>query len=430
MNSDRSAQVKFFAGVLFLLLSIFLLVKLVRLLDHSRELKLDLAEINHIQYGLLNPDEWARVIADILPKKIEEFEFSADNRDVLQKSLAGVIDQIILEVDGIIRKRNKEGHLFQRMIGGVKQMITDTLIDIRDLRNHVPEFTDIVLKELDSEENRGRFKEYLFESLRSLSKGRSNQPDMTRLNAILSKYGCADREGGRTLLEGKISALSRRPVLYFVLLVLLAAGLFVLSWSGGMSHFQVWLLIFSCLILLAGGLITPMIEVEAKIAELKFELLGESVVFENQILYFRSKSILDVVWILIRAGYWNSFLVGAAILLFSIIFPLSKLLATFFYYYDVRGWRKNRLVRGITLHSGKWSMADVFVVAMLMAYLGFSGIITHQLDILEQMGGSTDILTTNGTSLQWGFGLFFAFCIANLFLSTFIQRAAGKTNAS
>jgi len=147
MNSDRSAQVKFFAGVLFLLLSIFLLVKLVRLLDHSRELKLDLAEINHIQYGLLNPDEWARVIADILPKKIEEFEFSADNRDVLQKSLAGVIDQIILEVDGIIRKRNKEGHLFQRMIGGVKQMITDTLIDIRDLRNHVPEFTDIVLKE-------------------------------------------------------------------------------------------------------------------------------------------------------------------------------------------------------------------------------------------------------------------------------------------
>lgn len=430
MNSDRSAQVKFFAGVLFLLLSIFLLVKLVRLLDHSRELKLDLAEINHIQYGLLNPDEWARVIADILPKKIEEFEFSADNRDVLQKSLAGVIDQIILEVDGIIRKRNKEGHLFQRMIGGVKQMITDTLIDIRDLRNHVPEFTDIVLKELDSEENRGRFKEYLFESLRSLSKGRSNQPDMTRLNAILSKYGCADREGGRTLLEGKISALSRRPVLYFVLLVLLAAGLFVLSWSGGMSHFQVWLLIFSCLILLVGGLITPMIEVEAKIAELKFELLGESVVFENQILYFRSKSILDVVWILIRAGYWNSFLVGAAILLFSIIFPLSKLLATFFYYYDVRGWRKNRLVRGITLHSGKWSMADVFVVAMLMAYLGFSGIITHQLDILEQMGGSTDILTTNGTSLQWGFGLFFAFCIANLFLSTFIQRAAGKTNAS
>ncbi|MBU1339804.1 MAG: paraquat-inducible protein A [Acidobacteria bacterium] len=412
------------------MLSIFFLVKLVRLLDHSRELKLDLAEINHIQYGLLNPDEWARVIADILPKKIEEFEFSADNRDVLQKSLAGVIDQIILEVDGIIRKRNKEGHLFQRMIGGVKQMITDTLIDIRDLRNHVPEFTDIVLKELDSEENRGRFKEYLFESLRSLSKGRSNQPDMTRLNAILSKYGCTDREGGRTLLEGKISALSRRPVLYFVLLVLLAAGLFVLSWSGGMSHFQVWLLIFSCLILLAGGLITPMIEVEAKIAELKFELLGESVVFENQILYFRSKSILDVVWILIRAGYWNSFLVGAAILLFSIIFPLSKLLATFFYYYDVRGWRKNRLVRGITLHSGKWSMADVFVVAMLMAYLGFSGIITHQLDILEQMGGSTDILTTNGTSLQWGFGLFFAFCIANLFLSTFIQRAAGKTNAS
>ncbi|MCJ7681622.1 MAG: paraquat-inducible protein A, partial [Candidatus Aminicenantes bacterium] len=404
------------------------LVKIIQVLDRSRDLKLDLAEINHIRYGLLDPDEWARVIADILPKKIEKFEFSFDNRDALQSSISRVLDQIILEVDGIIRKRNKEGHLFQRLIGGIKQMATDSLIDIQDLRNHLPEFTEIVMKELDSEENRKRLKEYLFESLRSLSKGTSDQPDMTRLNNILSRHDCTDREACRELLKKKISALSLRPAVYFFVLILLGAGLFVLSWTGGMRHFSVWLLIFSCLILLVGGLLTPMIEVEAKISELRFELMGEPVVFENQVLYFRSKSILDVVRILLRAGYLNSFLVGAAILLFSILFPLAKLLTTFFYYYDVRGWKNNRLVKSITLHSGKWSMADVFVVAMLMAYLGFSGIITHQLDILETMGGSTDILTTNGTSLQWGFGLFFAFCIANLFLSSFIQKASAKKN--
>ena len=36
------------------------------------------------------------------------------------------------------------------------------------------------------------------------------------------------------------------------------------------------------------------------------------------------------------------------------------------------------MVRFFVLKSGKWSMADVMVVAIFMAYIGFNGIITSQ----------------------------------------------------
>ena len=69
-------------------------------------------------------------------------------------------------------------------------------------------------------------------------------------------------------------------------------------------------------------------------------------------------------------------------------------------------------------------MADVFVVAMFMAYIGFNGLITSQLsEFAEASKGNVDILTTNGTSLQIGFFMFLAFCIASLATSTLIESA-------
>jgi hypothetical protein len=46
--------------------------------------------------------------------------------------------------------------------------------------------------------------------------------------------------------------------------------------------------------LLVAGVTTPMIDMEAKISQMSFVLLGHPIHFENQVLYFQSKSILDV----------------------------------------------------------------------------------------------------------------------------------------
>jgi hypothetical protein len=80
------------------------------------------------------------------------------------------------------------------------------------------------------------------------------------------------------------------------------------------------------------------------------------------------------------------------------------------------------VIKFFVLKSGKWSMADVMVVAMFMTYIGFNGIITSQLNQLSSSTQELEILTTNGTSLQPGYYLFLTYTLLALFLSGFLTR--------
>jgi hypothetical protein len=66
-------------------------------------------------------------------------------------------------------------------------------------------------------------------------------------------------------------------------------------------------------------------------------------------------------------------------------------------------------------------MADVMVVAIFMSYIGFSGILTEQLNQLEGLTQKIDVLTTNKSSLQTGFFLFTSFAVMSLILSQKLQ---------
>ncbi len=128
------------------------------------------------------------------------------------------------------------------------------------------------------------------------------------------------------------------------------------------------------LVVLITGLTSPMIEIDARIKELSFLLIGEKITFNDQVLFFQSKSIVDVVTILIQTGKFDSALVGVLILAFSVIFPIGKLVASKIYVLGNEKCRTNRWVCFFAFKSGKWSMADVNVVAIFMAYIGFKGI--------------------------------------------------------
>jgi hypothetical protein len=71
-------------------------------------------------------------------------------------------------------------------------------------------------------------------------------------------------------------------------------------------------------------------------------------------------------------------------------------------------------------------MADVLVVALFMAYIGFDGVISTQLNQLRQAAAGMDVLTTNNTTLQAGFFLFLGFCIAGLLLGQALERSSKK----
>ena len=222
------------------------------------------------------------------------------------------------------------------------------------------------------------------------------------------------------MLEQRTAAAVALVTLLFALLLL----------RPGLGPLPMLLMTGATLVLLAGGVLTPMISIEAEITELRLQLLGEPVLFEDQIVYFQSKSVVDVVRTLAQTGEADMLLVAGLVALFSVLFPLAKVIAGFFYWHDWRGLRGSPTVRFFALKSGKWSMADVLVVAMFMAYVGFRGLVASQLGNLTGSGPAVDVLTTNGTTLEIGFYLFLAFVLASLVLSTLLDARLGERHVT
>jgi hypothetical protein len=129
---------------------------------------------------------------------------------------------------------------------------------------------------------------------------------------------------------------------------------------------------------------------------------------------------------MMQQSKWDVRFVGFLVLMFSVLFPLLKLLSSLVFIYN-RNIERYSFVRFMVFRTGKWSMADVMVVAIFMSYIGFSGILTEQLSQLENLTRSLDIVTTNKSSLQLGFFLFTAFVLLSLIVSHKIQYGAGKS---
>jgi hypothetical protein len=187
------------------------------------------------------------------------------------------------------------------------------------------------------------------------------------------------------------------------------------------SRFDYVLLSGISILLLSTGLILPMIEIDARISKMSFTILGEAITFNDQVLYYKSKSILEVVSLMFNQSRTDVLIVGVLVLVFSVVFPLLKQVASLVFVFGAR-FRQNRFVRFMVFKTGKWSMADVMVVAIFMSYIGFSGIITEQLRQIENLADDIEILTTNKSSLLTGFFFFTAFAILSLAISQKIEQ--------
>ena len=123
------------------------------------------------------------------------------------------------------------------------------------------------------------------------------------------------------------------------------------------------------------GISAPMLLLEARISSLEFTFAGTPVSFSDQVLFFKSKSIWEVVGLLLFAGNgMGPFLAGLGVFLFSVVIPLLKLSASFFWSPSAQ-WSASKAGQLLLFHSSKWAMADVMVVAIFLSNLGFDGLL-------------------------------------------------------
>jgi hypothetical protein len=85
-------------NAIIITICVVLTIQVIVLARQNQMLKIDLSEINHIRYGLLNVSEWSDRIAEVTTAKINEFEITPENREQFQKSLENVLYSLIDDV--------------------------------------------------------------------------------------------------------------------------------------------------------------------------------------------------------------------------------------------------------------------------------------------------------------------------------------------
>ena len=149
----------------------------------------------------------------------------------------------------------------------------------------------------------------------------------------------------------------------------------------------------------------------------------EAAIFADPVevtVYQQTRSILSTVRELWRSA---DYLVSFLILAFSIIVPVTKGSMLLTSIYVVQKTVKKWLVLAVDL-IGKWSMADVFVVGVFLAFLATRDQvqeITFSVPILlteVEIGMETHLTSTLGP----GFYCFLGYCLFSIFWTQVLRR--------
>jgi hypothetical protein len=393
-------------------------------LRERRVVRTQLAEISHARYGVMNADRWVALLVPALDKRVDELDLApasgASLRPMVESALYRLLDDVKAQMSAKPAPGSPAAAGPMALMAG-NPMIVNMIVGA--LKPHVPEYTTMVLKELGRPQSRTAVKNYIRGALAEGARSTFGAVDMRLYNQILKQHGCADGESCKQKIASEIRAMDDRIEWQWIGALLATALAFVIVMIGRplLGRASAAALLLFTLVLLLGGLLTPMLEVEAKLSSIKLTLLGTPVAFTDQVLYFQSKSVFEVFRALVDTHRAEMWFVAGLVLLFCCVFPGLKLLASTAALFRPSLLARSRVVKFFALESSKWSMADVLALAIFMSFVAFNGLIGNTLGMIRETGADVTIPTDSSKVLP-GYYLFIGFCLASLFLS----RKLGK----
>jgi Paraquat-inducible protein A len=407
-------------GVLLLAPAVWFTWLTIDTLASRRSLRMELAEISHVRYGLLNANRWKEIILPILDARIDTLDLRSPNQASLRPIVENGLYRLLDDVKQKMSAKNSQTPAAAGFPGPGSPLIANMMIGA--LRPHVPEYAGVVLAELGRPENKLAFKKYIRSLIAEGAARTFGNVDMKLYSSILRKHGCKEAIACQEKLGNRIRMLDASIAADYLLALGATAVAFALVMIARpvLRRSSVVLLSLFCVILLAGGVLTPMVEVEATITRAGFTFLGDPIAFHDQSLYFQSKSVIEVFRTLITMGRPEMWFVGVLVLMFSVVFPVLKLL-TLGICLHKPALLRNRVVKFLALDSSKWSMADVMALAIFMTFVAFNGLIGSAMNRLNETGADL-LIPTNSSKILPGYYLFIGFCLASLVLSKKLER--------
>lgn len=385
----------------------------------QQELKEDYSFSNSVTFGLFSVDQWRDKLSAVIDHQINGYHITPEQkRDIqiaVEKELHSLIAKTVAEI-------NKP----QKSIGGkLKKMALHTLADSDELQKQVKPFAKTIVQKISSPASQARLKDIASSKINQLENqtyDNTSEANDKVTKFINRKYHVPDQLAFDKLVKTRLSIIWKRTIRNALAMLACVLAALTLWWLVRTKvKFQSTLFVMTLLfagVMLIVGLTLPIIEVDARIQSLDFILLGEKVAFQNQVLFFQSKSIWDIITTLLNQQKPDAIVVGILILLFIVVLPFLRLTA--------KGVRQfvpnNKIVDYLAFEASKWDMADVMIVGILMTYIGLNGILKSQLTNLNIHNDTLTTKTVNFTSLQPGYFIFVAYVIFDLVLSYILKR--------
>jgi len=389
------------------------------------QVKEDYSLSNSVTFGLFSIDEWSDRIARLIDGKIDAYHITPKLRGDMRKGIEA-------EMHGLLAKTIREIKKPQKSIGGkLKKLAFNILVDSAEIQAQVRPFANTIVAKVSSQRSQERLKDIAGSKFKQLI---TQTYDSTRVanyavtQYVYKKYNVSNPVSFNNAIKARVAFLTQELIKYVaIMLGCVVAAL--LLWISMRRHveLQTPLFVFSLLfafVLLAVGSLLPVIEVDARIQSMDLMLLGEKITFQNQVLFYQSKSIVGIVSTLMGQRKPDTIVVGALIMLFVLVLPLLRLIAKGIYVLSTKKIARHPVVRYLTFELGKWDMADVMIVGVLMTYIGLSGIIKSQLTTLNIHTPSLTMITDNGTSLQPGYFIFVGYVFFGALLSYVLKRVS------
>ena len=235
-----------------------------------RAMRTDLAEIENASYGILSADKWRDIIGPILNAQVDQLDLKGQSknlRPMVEKALNALLDKMNADKPSGI-----QGIFVGKMIAS--------------LRPQVPEYTDVVMAQLVNKGTEKSFKDSIRGVLANAVANTFGDTDMTTYNAILNHYGCSSGAACEDTLGKKIAEADTKLNRSYLTVLASAALAFILLMAGRptLSRGAVVVLMLFCLAMLAGGVLSPMLEVEVRVTKIDATLLGTPIEFRDQSL--------------------------------------------------------------------------------------------------------------------------------------------------
>jgi len=391
--------------------------------EQREQIKRDYSTLNSITFGLLSVDQWRDKIGDIVNSRVSGFNVTPEQKEALQA-------QVEQQLNGLINKELADINKPQKsLVGRIKKLAVNKFVDEDQVHALVPIFARTIVNKVTDPVNTERVRDIVASKVNELE-AQTYDSTQTTANAVAAymyrKYNVADAaQFGREISSRLASnVVASYNYLYRMLGCVLAALLLWLLMRK-MVHLHATLFFMSLLfdlVLLAVGITSSVIEVDAQLRSFNLVLAGNNLSFNNQDLFFQSKSIVEIIQTLVSQTKPDTVVVGVLMLLFIIILPVVRIIAKGIHILGYKAWAENKAVLYLAFNSAKWDMADVMVVGTLMTYIGLNGILRSELSEIEFHNSYLNTTTGNYTSLQPGYFIFVGYVVFATILAAILNR--------